>query len=132
MFKKNIVAAAAFGLSLAAANHAFANDTCKNVVIKLVNDTADEIKVKTFEYYDFDKDGWRTENMFGIDGHQILEHGKSWSWTRDLEKVGDDNTKFRVTYQHHIGGTKWGADKTVTTDKFKCPGQVPSEVSLNK
>ena len=41
------------------------------------------------------------------------------TWTRDLEGVGNENTQFRVTYQHHIGGTKWGDDIRAVTERVQ-------------
>ena len=77
---------------------------CEDFTITLKNSTSGEIKATKFEY----KDGsnWRTENMFGLDGHQKIDEGRSISFKRDLEGVGDESTQFRVTYQHHLGGTK--------------------------
>lgn len=109
-----------------------ANDNCKNVVITITNQTPDEVKVKTFEYRDFDKENWKTENMFGIDGFQKLMAGQHYSWTRDLESVRDDKTEFRVTYVHHIGGSKWGSDLTETTDQFTCGEGLRKTVTLTK
>ena len=133
MFKKTVWSVFAFAVCVAGTNGAFAaNDNCNNVVIRLKNATSDEIKITTFQYFDFDKSKWRTESMFGIDGFQKLEPGKSMPWTRDLEHVGADDTKFKVTYQHHIGGTKWGTDRNVTTGTFKCQDGLSKEVSLDQ
>jgi hypothetical protein len=109
-----------------------ASDNCKNVVITISNQTADEVKVKKFEYRDFDKADWKTENMFGVDGFQKLMTGRHYSWTRDLESVLNDKTKFRVTYVHHIGGSKWGSDLTETTNEFTCKGDLEETVTLTK
>ena len=109
-----------------------ASDNCKNVVITIANHTSDEVKVKKFEYRDFDKEDWKTENMFGVDGFQKLMAGQHYSWTRDLEQVQNDKTKFRVTYVHHIGGSKWGSDLTETTDDFTCSEDLKKTVTLTK
>ncbi|HYI82296.1 MAG TPA: hypothetical protein VEX11_03690 [Acetobacteraceae bacterium] len=89
---------------------------CENFKIILRNSTHGEIKVTKLEYKDGSK--WETERMFGLDGIQKIEKDHSVTFTRDLGGVGDESTQFRVTYQHHIGGTKWSADKCEVTDAF--------------
>jgi hypothetical protein len=105
-------------------------DVCSNVSIKLTNATGDEIKVTKFEYYDFGGKKWRTESMFGLDGHQKLEPGKSWTKKQDLERIENDKTKFKVTYQAHIGGTKWGESAATETGEFTCKDNMTKEVTI--
>jgi hypothetical protein len=109
-----------------------AADNCKDVKITIHNGTADEVKLKSFDYYDYDKNKSRHETLFPVDGIQKLEPSKGLTWTRDLESVGGDETKFKVTYAHHIGGTKWGSDLTATTDKFTCSENLTKTVTLSK
>ncbi len=124
---------AVLGLSLILAHTSFAaGDVCSDVKITLSNTTPDEVKVTTFEYYDYDQQKWRTESMFGIDGFQKLEPNHGMTWTRDLEHVKNDNTKFRVTYEHHVGGTKWASPQKVTTNEFKCTKSLAKQVDLAK
>jgi hypothetical protein len=119
------------GLLLTASTTAFGmGDTCSNVNIKLTNSTGGEIKVTKFEYYDHTEDKWRTESMFGLDGHQKLEPGKSWSKKQDLEHVENDLTKFKVTYQSHIGGSKWADPLSKVTDDFTCKDKMTKEVVI--
>ena len=89
---------------------------CENFKIHLQNDTPDEVKVTKIEYKDGSK--WKAENMFGLDGHQELERGQCLPFKRGLESVGNESTQFRVTYQHHIGCTKWGPDKCGVAGAF--------------
>ena len=79
---------------------------CENFTIILKNSCDGEIKATKFEY----KDGsnWKIENMFGVDGIQKIEQDHQLPFTRNLGGIGDENTCFRVTYKHHLGGTKWG------------------------
>ena len=119
-----------FVASLAAP--ALAADKCKNVKLTVKNATSDTLKVKKFEYYDFDKKKWRTEALFGVDGHQKINAGKSWQKTRSLEHVDDDKIKIRVTYQHQIGGTKWESNKSVTTGSFVCKDNMSRTIRLDK
>jgi hypothetical protein len=124
--------AAAVVVGWAAERTAFAiGDVCSNVNIKLTNATGDEIKVTKFEYYDFKEKKWRTEVMFGVDGHQKLEPGKSWTKKQDLEHVENDNTKFKVTYQSHIGGSKWDESTAKETSDFTCKDGMTKEVVID-
>ena len=101
---------------------------CENYKITLMNNTHAEIKVTRFEY----KDGsnWKTENMLGLDGHQKIEKEHGFAWTRDLEGIGNENTQFRVTYQHHVGGTKWGDDIKAVTGVFLARDNESRTVTL--
>lgn len=99
---------------------AVASDTCKNVKIGIENATSDEIKVTKFEYLDKDKEKYRTENLLGIDGHQKIEPGQTFKVTRDLQQVGNDETRFQVTYSHRIGGDKYERSLTEISPRFTC------------
>ena len=101
---------------------------CENYKITVMNSTHGEIKVTKFEY----KDGsnWKTEKPFGLDGYQKIEKDHGFTWTRDLEGIGNENTQFRVTYQHHVGGTKWGDDKCMVTSVFKAEDNESRTVTL--
>jgi hypothetical protein len=127
-----LVVAAVVAVGSAAPRAVFAiGDVCSNVNIKLTNATGDEIKVTKFEYYDFADGKWRTEVMFGADGHQKLEPGKSWTKKQDLEHVENDKTKFKVTYQSHIGGSKWGKSAGTETGDFTCKDGMTKEVVID-
>lgn len=115
--RKSVLAVLALGLGLGMAGSVSAA-TCSNVKITLKNDTADEIKVTKFQYED--AGAWPSENMFGVDGYQKIESGHGFTWTRDLGGTGGEKTRFKATYKHHIGGTSWGPDKTVTIGPFTC------------
>ena len=121
------------GLGISLPQSAMAlGDTCKNVKITIKNDTPDEIKVTKFEYFDFDKNKFRTENLLGIDGQQKLEPNKSFTVTRDLGQIKNDKTNFKVTYQHKIGGTKFEPAVSETTASFTCRDGITKTVSLTK
>ncbi len=115
--KSLLVLLVALGMSLGAATGAIAAN-CQDFVIKIKNATSDEIKATKFQYKDRSK--WRTENMFGVDGHQKIEREKTLKWTRNLQRVGGENTHFKVTYKHRGGGTVWGNAMTESTDTFEC------------
>ena len=126
------VTALVMSVCWAMANTAFAlGDTCSNVDITLTNSTAVQIKVTKFEYYDYTDKKWRTEVMFGVDGHKKLERGESWSKTQDLEHVENDKTKFKVTYEAVIGGTASGNPVSTTTSDFTCKDKMKKGVIID-
>jgi hypothetical protein len=102
--------------------------TASNFAITIHNSTADEVKATKFEY----KNGsnWETEHMFGIDGYQKIEEGRGVVFHRNLGGVGGESTQFRVTYEHHVGGTVWGSPKVETTDSFVCNDNGSKTVTL--
>ncbi len=103
--------------------------TCEDFKITIYNDTHAEVKVKKFEYKDGTK--WKTETgMFGVDGIQKIEKEHGFTWTRNLGGIGDETTQFRVTYSHHIGGTKWGDDRIASTDSFVAHDNHSKKVTL--
>jgi hypothetical protein len=107
------------------------SETCKNVPIILTNATPDEIKITKLEYSDFDNRQYRTETgIFGVDGKQNLEQKKSFGRTRDLEKVNNESTQFRVTYRHRIGGDKYEPPVTQTSPKFTCRNDMKEAVKV--
>ena len=111
-------------------NAAFASDTCKNVTIKMVNRTSNEIKLTKLEYFDFDQPTWRTENAFGVDGEQKVEPNFTVSPKRDREKVGNDKTKIRVSWKRHAGGSDWDPGPSVTTAEFTCKDSMTKTVDI--
>jgi hypothetical protein len=121
----------AVSLSAAMPPTAIAADNCKDIRITLKNGTRDEIKVTKFEYFDFDKNKYRTENLLGLDGQQKLEPNKSITVTRNLEQIDNDRTKFKVTYQHKIGGNKFEPPVTEETPDFICKDNKSKTVFLN-
>jgi hypothetical protein len=121
-----------FGVYLANTDTAFARDVCKDVKITITNTTPDTIKVTKFEYFDADKNKFRTENLLGTNGREILDSNKSFTTTRNLGQVGNDATAFKVTYQHGIGGTKFESPISILTSKFTCTDGIDKTVSLNK
>ena len=102
----------------------------ENFTIKLKNSTHGEIKATKFEYLDGSK--WKTEHMFGLDGHQKIEKDHTVKFTRNLGGIGNERTCFRVTYKHHIGGSKWSGNKVETTDEFVAQDNGSRTVVLTK
>lgn len=105
--------------------------TCARVEISFHNGSADSIKVTKFEYQD--GGAWKSEDMFGGEGHQTFDPGARLTWTRDLAGVAGASTSFKATYRHHLGGDKWGAEKVVAIGPFTCvSGKTKKTLELNK
>jgi len=103
---------------------------CGNFSITFMNETADEIKITKFEYFDSRASKWKTENMFGLDGHQKLNPGAEWTKTRDLEKVGGVDTDFRTTFKRAIGGNKWQQAEVMTVPDIRCNDQGDATIII--
>lgn len=104
--------------------------TAEDFRITIYNDTHVEVKVKQFEYKE---DGrWNTENFLGADGIQKIEPKHGFTWKRDLRGIGNKSTQFRVTYSHHIGGTKWGDDLVAYSDTFVARDDEGKQVTLTR
>ncbi len=105
------------------------SETCKNVEIKLINATKDEIKLTKLEYDDSGQ--YRTEiGVFGVDGKQKLQQKKSFEKTRDLKKVNDEQTHIRVTYRHLIGGDKYESPVTQKSSTFTCRDNMKDPITI--
>lgn len=103
---------------------------CEDFRIILKNHADGEVKATKFEYKDGSK--WKTENMFGLDGIQKIEKDHQVSFTRNLGGIGDESTKFRVTYKHHIGGTRWGSKLCEITSAFVAHDNGSKTVTLSR
>ena len=105
--------------------------TCQNFRITVKNSCHGEIKVKKFEY----KDGsnWKTETgMLGPDGSKKIEKDHDFTWTRDLGGISNEDTQFRVTYSHHVGGTTWGSEISAVTGTFRAQANESRTVTLTQ
>jgi hypothetical protein len=120
-----------FSIFLCTTNATFARDVCKDVKITIKNGTKDTVNVTKFEYFDVDKNKFRTENFFGgVDGLTVSPN-KSSATTRNLQHVGNDLTSFKVTYRRQINGENVGASIVNTTLQFKCVDGVKKSFLLN-
>ncbi len=62
--------------------------------------------------------GRKTENMFFGGGDRIDDNDEK-DYTRNLQGIGGELTKFTVTYQHRIGNN-WSGNHVETTGLFRC------------
>ena len=49
----------------------------------------------------------------------------------NLGGIGNENTQFKVNYNHRAGGSVWGPDKTEVTDTFVCQDNGRKTVTLS-
>ena len=129
-----LISLLAFCLWMNAAEQAFARDVCKNVSITIENKTNDPIKVTKFEYQDTSAVGnpFRTENLLGINGQEKLNVNKSFTKKRNLQLIKNELTRFKVTYRHNIGGSKYEDAVTEVTGSFECRNGSFHKVTLTK
>jgi hypothetical protein len=103
-------------MCISAASIVVASDNCRDVKIKITNNTTwNEIIVDRFWYYDYDVEKWRREYTWTP--LKVLK-GESRIRIRDLEHVDNDNTKIRIRWNRHIG-TKM-KDRYEETASFVC------------
>ena len=109
------------------------SETCKNVDIRLKNDTSREMKVTKLQYLEKDGKIYKTETgVFGIDGEQNISVGRTFTITkRDLEKVNNERTHFVVTYRLR-GDNGYSLPILQQTPNFKCTSNMLKEVVLNE
>lgn len=103
--------------------------TCKDVTIKVINRSANEVKLTKLEYLK-DGENWLTENVFGLDGHQKLEPNVEFKTTRNLQRVGGETTHVRLTFERHLGGSKWEKAPALKSSGFACPPPIPVEFEI--
>ena len=104
---------------------------CENFTIILVNNVGHKIKVDKFQYRDGSR--WKTENLLGVDGHKKLDIGQSWSKTRNLGGIGNEQTRFRVTYHQKTPRSGyWATNIVETTDSFTAQDNGRKTVTLNR
>lgn len=121
---------AACALAALQAGTATASDTCKDVTIKMVNRTDNEIKLTKLEYYDYDTGKWHREEVFGLDGEQKIEPDFAFSPTRNLQNIGNDKTKFRLSWKRHAGGVQWNSAPAVVTADFTCTNNTTRTIEV--
>ncbi|ACB49387.1 hypothetical protein cce_0035 [Crocosphaera subtropica ATCC 51142] len=81
--------------SLLLSSPALASRHCKDVYLKVVNNTGNQIKVIDLDYYDPAYQKWRSEPV----PNEVIPDGQVWQETRRLEKVNEKNIRIRVEYR---------------------------------
>jgi len=99
--------------------------SCKNVTIKVRNQTGYDIKIIDIDFYDYVNNRWRSKIVKNTE----VKKNKSWSKKLRLQKVGGDKTRVKIQYRvKNKGGLfkKWsevinretGAKTCKTRTKF--------------
>jgi hypothetical protein len=136
-----------YGICIGTADAAFAS-RCKDVNIKIHNNSSSSIIVTKFEYFDFDKNKFRTEIL-----HELIavigavpalvasgsaniaipiDPGKFVGGKENLSYVGNQKTLFKVTYKKQIAGTSdFGSSISKQSESFTCRDDSSHSVSLD-
>lgn len=103
-------------------------DICKDVRITVVNKSKNPIKLVDLDYIDMRIDRKRSENI----SNRVIKRGKSYTWTRNLEKVKNANVKIRAQYQTLKSNGKW---KWKPKNKYsvvkKCSGSPSFTINVS-
>jgi hypothetical protein len=101
----------------------------QRVRITIANRTGTEVKVTKFEYLKGDRSA--NENLLGVDGFDTIPDGSGRTYTRNLQGIEGQRTRFTVTYEPRQGD-KWGANHTEETDEFTCRDDTSKTVTLTE
>ena len=89
---------------------------CRNVTIKVENESGEEIKITDIDYYDPDALGdWRSEPI----ANSKVSNGDTWEKTRRLEKVKGQETRIRLDYKLR-DDNGWGYTRHIESDTSVC------------
>ncbi len=100
---------------------------CKNVKIKVTNNTGKEIKVTNAKYWDTEKEKWRNENF----SNWKIANTDTESKTKHLEYVKNQQVKIYVYYKENTGGSRWTSKKKSSTVNIgKCTGGQTASFSV--
>ena len=90
---------------------------CQKFGVRILNRTGVEIKATRFQYT-VPGGGPQTESIFFGGGDRIKD-GETKTYTRNLQKIGDEFTQFSFTYQKR-SGSNWGPNLVHTGNRFQC------------
>lgn len=103
---------------------ALASRHCKDVYLKVVNKTGDDIKVIDLDYYDPAYKKWRSEPV----SNEVIPNNQIWQETRRLERVNEKNIRIRVEYRvpdsKRMGGWSKVRTKESSSRQICSPGKI--------
>ena len=100
---------------------------CRNVTIKVENESGEEIKITDIDYFDPDAIGdWRSEPI----GSHRVNHGDTWEKTRRLEKVNRQETTIRLDYKLRDSDGDWGYTRHVESEPDVCRHGITYTVTV--
>lgn len=111
-------AMAALGVTFGSAQAAFAAK-CDDVKFKVENSRSQEIKILKAEYWDTEKEKWRTEDF----GTWKIASDTTESKTKGLEYVKNQRVRVKLEWKYNTGGSSWSDTKTTGEQVIdKCSG----------
>ncbi|MGK7883333.1 MAG: hypothetical protein AB4057_01755 [Crocosphaera sp.] len=90
---------------------ALASRHCKDVYLKVVNNTGQPVKIIDLDYYDPAYKKWRSEPV----SNEVIPNGQVWQETRRLERVNEKNIRTRVEYRIPDSSRNNGWSKDIFT-----------------
>ena len=105
--------------------------SCKDVYLKVQNNTGEEIKVIDLDYWDpsSGRNGiWRSEPV----SNEVIPDGQPWQEVRNLEKVDQMNTRIRVQYRTRTenGNWSWSVEEQSSSSAL-CDRNSSYTITLN-
>ncbi|WP_035235567.1 hypothetical protein [Desulfobacter vibrioformis] len=92
---------------------------CKDVKFVITNDRAQEIKILKAQYYDTEREKWRTEDF----GPWKIASKTTDSSTENLEYVKNQEVKIKIEWKYNTGGMHWSDAHTTEPQVIpKCSG----------
>ena len=78
---------------------------CRKVDVRVTNNTGSKIKIVDLDYYDSQKQKWRSEPT----PNAVIANGRVWRKTRSLERIFLEQTKVKIKYRKPktTGSGKW-------------------------
>jgi len=101
---------------------------CENFTIFIRNDHGVEVRATKLEYIDGSRS--KNENIF-FGGSDTFDPGETKDYTRNLQGIGGERTRFTVTYQLRSGNNNWGTNRVETTPEFTCGDNQDRTIVLN-
>lgn len=118
----------AMGMVAGDAAFAMGRDNCTNFRIRVVNSGEAPIKVTKLQYRDYDVNVTRTEAI----GNRRINSNRSHTWTRNLQRVDNDETRLIVTYREKRAyQAGYHPARTISTARFTCSDNGIRTIRIN-
>lgn len=116
---------------LGIATPAYANDTCKEVTIKVTNKLKKKVQIVDISWFDFDKEKWRDPYELKSEV-KVIQPGESRTYLKNLTGVKKDKTKVKVEYQKRKDGVidSWEGEYKVVGEPHKCKDNEINELVI--
>ena len=99
--------------------------SCKDVYLKVQNNTGAEIKVIDLDYWDDASEIWRSEPV----SNEVIPDGQPWQEVRNLEKIKRLDSQTRVQYRTRDEDGGWSSRvHEATSPMAKCNSNETSYI----